>query len=314
MLSVQHSQQQAVGQPVKTDLNSEEIEELNAFAQASLSANSCRSYQADINAFAASCKERFPHASDVRKATTEHVCASLNYEVKAGRCISTVVHRYACLRKHVLSHLPADDWKTIAQLMHGIKRKPPITGKGAATTGKEPLLIADLQKLLGTQVCTPKDGADAADALAAVRDRALLLFLWFSACRRSEVADLEWRDLEFKPEGLIITIRRSKTYQTGGGDPIAITLRDRLCAVSAVLAWRAALRGEVQPNRPVFCVVKAQGAKAAEPIGVDRMYRCLEKACQQAALDESRFSWHSMRSGFATQGSMVEGVKLTDPH
>jgi hypothetical protein len=47
MLSLQQ-QQQALGQPIKTDLNPEEIEELNAFAQASLSENSKRSYQADI--------------------------------------------------------------------------------------------------------------------------------------------------------------------------------------------------------------------------------------------------------------------------
>ena len=309
MLSVQHSQQQAVGLAVKTDLNPEEIEELNAFAEASLSANSRRSYQADINAFAAFCKERFPHVPDVRQATAEHVCAFLGHEVKAGRCISTVQHRYACIRKHVLSHLTAEEWKPVATQMQGMRRTAAITGKGAATTGKAPLLIADLEKLLGTEVCAAEAERD---ALRATRDRALLLFLWFSACRRSEVANLQWRDLEFKPEGVIITIRQSKTYQAGGGDPIAITVRDRLCAVSAVLAWRAALGAAVQPNQPVFCVVKGQSAEPAAPMGVDRMYRCLKKACSLAGLDETRFACHSMRSGFATQGSMVEGVKITD--
>ena len=308
MLSVPHSQQQAVGLAVKTDLNPEEIEELNAFAQASLSANSRRSYQADINAFAAFCKERFPHVPDVRKATTEHVCAFLNAEVKAGRCISTVQHRYACLRKHVLSHLTTEQWKPVATQMQGMRRTAAITGKGAATTGKEPLLLPDLQRVLDTDLCSAPAGAEL--TLTQLRDRALLLFMWFSACRRSEVASVRWADLQFKPAGVVITIRQSKTHQTGGDDPVAITVRDKLCAVSALLAWRDAVQ-ERAAEQPVFCVVKKEQARLSDPMGVDRMYRLLKLACKLAGMDESRFGCHSTRSGFATQGSMVPGVSIT---
>ncbi len=59
--------------------------------------------------------------------------------------------------------------------MHGMRRTAAITGKGAANTIEEPLLMADLEKLLGTEVSTPKDEAD---ALCALRDRAMLMFLW----------------------------------------------------------------------------------------------------------------------------------------
>ena len=58
--------------------------------------------------------------------------------------------------------------------------------------------------------------------LTNVRDRALLLFGFASAMRRSELAALNFEDIEETADGLRVTIPRSKTDQEGRGDVIAV--------------------------------------------------------------------------------------------
>ena len=56
--------------------------------------------------------------------------------------------------------------------------------------------------------------------LAGTRDRALLLLGFAGALRRSELVGLNVEDLDFREEGLVITVRRSKTDQEGEGREI----------------------------------------------------------------------------------------------
>jgi site-specific recombinase XerD len=55
--------------------------------------------------------------------------------------------------------------------------------------------------------------------LKGLRDRALLLLGFATACRRSELVALNVEDLEAVEVGLRVTIRRSKTDQEGQGPP-----------------------------------------------------------------------------------------------
>lgn len=57
---------------------------------------------------------------------------------------------------------------------------------------------------------------------AVERDKALLLLGFCGAFRRSELVSLKCRDLEFKTEGLVVTLTRSKTDQNAVGRHIAI--------------------------------------------------------------------------------------------
>ena len=66
------------------------------------------------------------------------------------------------------------------------------------------------------------------DALRDVRDRALLSFGMVSCLRRSEIAALDVSDVARAPEGLRVTIRRSKSDQEGAGAVIAIPAGRRL--------------------------------------------------------------------------------------
>jgi site-specific recombinase XerD len=55
------------------------------------------------------------------------------------------------------------------------------------------------------------------EGLKGLRDRALLLFGFASAMRRSELVALDLADLEETERGLLVTVRRSKTDQEGQG-------------------------------------------------------------------------------------------------
>ncbi len=67
---------------------------------------------------------------------------------------------------------------------------------------------------------------DATDAgMIGVRDRALILLGFAGAFRRSELVGLDVDDCAFGKDGLTVTLRRSKTDQTGRGPQDRNTLR-----------------------------------------------------------------------------------------
>jgi integrase len=74
-------------------------------------------------------------------------------------------------------------------------------------------------------------------SLRALRDRAIILLGFAGAFRRSELVALDTEDLEEAPEGLLITIRRSKTDQEGIGRKVAIPRGEIACPVAALRAW-----------------------------------------------------------------------------
>jgi len=88
--------------------------------------------------------------------------------------------------------------------------------------------------------------------LAGARDRALLLAGFVAALRRSELAALRVEDVEDHANGLVLTLPRSKTNQTGESTELVVLPRatnpDR-CPVTALQRWMS-LAGVVEG--PVF--------------------------------------------------------------
>ena len=78
------------------------------------------------------------------------------------------------------------------------------------------------------------------DTLIGVRDRALLLVGYAGAFRRSELVALDVEDLVETDEGLVVTIRRSKTDQESAGRELGLPYGSQLvtCPVRAVRRWR----------------------------------------------------------------------------
>jgi integrase len=96
----------------------------------------------------------------------------------------------------------------VTETLKGIKRT-----HGMAVTRKAPVLTEDLRSMLRETV---------PEGLLGARDRALLLIGFSGAFRRSELVALDVSDMRSTPEGLLLTIRRSKTDQEGEGRDVAI--------------------------------------------------------------------------------------------
>src|SRR6266481_8298681 len=97
----------------------------------------------------------------------------------------------------------------VASVWQGIKRT-----HGTAQNAKAPVLIDDLRAMI----------QKLRSGLIGTRDRALLLVGFAGAFRRSELVALDVEDVQFTSDGLVVTLRRSKTDQEGEGRKIGIPL------------------------------------------------------------------------------------------
>lgn len=98
----------------------------------------------------------------------------------------------------------------VSEVLNGMRRS-----KGTAPACKAPLLVGQLKAAL----------RDSREDLLGLRDRALLLVGFAGAFRRSELVSLEVSDVTFTDDGLVITLRRSKTDQEGEGRKVGISAR-----------------------------------------------------------------------------------------
>jgi hypothetical protein len=74
------------------------------------------------------------------------------------------------------------------------------------------------------------------------------------AARRSELVALDVADLEECPEGLRVTIRRSKTDREGAGAVVAVCRGSIACPVTAVLAATSHSIGGASESKPTRSV------------------------------------------------------------
>jgi len=123
-----------------------------------------------------------------------------------------------------------------------------------------------------------------------LRDRALLLVGFAGGFRRSEIVGLNYDDVERVRQGLVVTVRRSKTDQEGAGRKVGVPFgRTRHCPVLALDGWLTVSGIEAGPIfRPV---------DRHRRIGAARL---LGEGVSAAGLDPAGFSGHSLRAGFAT--------------
>jgi site-specific recombinase XerD len=98
------------------------------------------------------------------------------------------------------------------QLMAGIRRK-----NRAPQEAKQALLVQDLFEIL-KQI----PGLGKSEAVEH-RDRALLVIGFCGALRRAELVNLDVEDVRSAPEGIILTLRWSRTDQVADGVEIGIT-------------------------------------------------------------------------------------------
>jgi integrase len=144
--------------------------------------------------------------------------------------------------------------------------------------------------------------------LAGKRDRAILALGFSGAFRRSELVGLNVEDLADDPDGLRVTIRRSKTDQEGRGQEVAIPHGRHLRPVRAVKEWLAAAG---LTSGPLFRPVSRSGTVRGEARLTDRSVADLVKRyAGRIGLAVDDFGAHSLRAGFVTTAADRD-VELT---
>ena len=133
----------------------------------------------------------------------------------------------------------------------------------------------------------------------ALRDRALILVGFAAALRRSELVALDLEDLQFRAEGVVLRLRRSKTDQLGAGAEVAIPYgsTEQTCPVRALQAW---IDAAGITAGAVFRSISKAGRVLAPRLSDRDVARIVKRLAEQAGLDPAAFSGHSLRAGFAT--------------
>lgn len=131
-----------------------------------------------------------------------------------------------------------------------------------------------------------------------LRDRALLLVGYAGGLRRSELVALDVADVEQRPEGLDVTIRRSKADQEGRGAAIGIVYgTDRYtCPVRALRAW---LDAAGLADGAVFRRM-GKGDRVLGRMSGHSVALVVKRHMGPLGRDVGEFSGHSLRRGMAT--------------
>ena len=204
--------------------------------------------------------------------------------------VATLNRRLAALAKVHRSHGMANPTSSelVKSVLRGLKR-----AKGTAQRQAKPLLKEDLVLALDAT----------GEGLRDIRDRALLLIGFAGGFRRSELVGLTCGDVERVRQGMILTLRRSKTDQTGEGRKIGIPLaRGRWCPVGALEQWLASSGITVGA---LFWPIDRHSQIGPKPLSEEAVSLVVKERVHAVGLDPSGYSGHSLRAGLATSAAQA---------
>ena len=252
--------------------------------------NTIRAYKSDFKDFSLFCVQNgFKPLPSEPKIISLYLTHLSTKDVKMStlkrRLVSIgVIHK---LKGHYLD----TKHPVIIENIMGIKRR-----KGIVQKGKKPILISSLKLIINTIDQQEKN------KIKKLRDKSIILTGFSGGFRRNEIVALDYDDLDFVPEGLKITIRRSKTDQFGEGSVKALPYFDNLqyCPVVTLKNWITVSKIKSGPIFRRF----SKGSKLSGNRLTDQTVALLiKKYLNLAGIDSKNYSGHSLRSGFATSAA-----------
>lgn len=184
-----------------------------------------RAYASDWRHFSGWCEA---HGLQALPASPRTVASYLS--AHAGQLkVSTLGRRLTTISQahQAGGHETPTTHSSVRAVWKGIRRT-----YGTAHSKKQALETSDIRSMVGLL----------GDRLIDVRDRALILVGFAGALRRSELVALDVEDVEDTADGLVVTIRRSKTDQEGHGVRLGLPYGSdpATCPVRALRAWMVA--------------------------------------------------------------------------
>jgi len=270
--------------PCSSSIEHQELSaDARVFVQESKAANTTRAYTADLKAFSHWCRQSGASPLPAPPSLLANYVAAL---ATKGRKVSTIERAVAAISQaHIRAGYPsprADE--TFRGVMKGIRRR-----LGVRPEKKTPVLAGDLRALI----------AATENGVKGTRDRALLALGFAGALRRSELVGLNIKDLNFTMDGVIVTVRRSKTDPDGAGVDIGIPHGQHpdSCPVRLTRAWLSTLDSL---DGPLFRSVSRHGTIGIRRMSGRTVASLVKSLAPKAGLQPAAVGAHSLRSGFAT--------------
>lgn len=255
-----------------------------------MSDNTRRAYDRNLTAFTAWCSTAGRTPLPCTAETLAEYVATL---CDAGRAPSTVEQIIATIRTahRLAGHEHQPDTTAARLVLRSHRRERAQTGK---RTRKAPPIVLDALRAM-------VEASDPATA-AGLRDRLLLVLGFALMGRRSELAVLNLDDVSETADGLLVTIRMSKTDQDAIGEEVAIPRGQHADTdpVRILTAWRALLAERGVTTGRLLRGVDRHG-RIGESISTDGINRAVRAAAVRAKLpDAEKYTAHSLRAGGAT--------------
>lgn len=204
--------------------------------------------------------------------------------------VATITRRVATLSKahHAMGGDNPCQSALVKATLQGLRRKHGTAQKQAKALTRE-----DLFAILDPM----------GEGLKDVRDRALLLLGFAGGFRRSELVGLDVADIKNVRQGIIITLRHSKTDQEGAGRKIGIPHgRTHHCPVAALTDW---LTRSGITEGAIFRPITRHGQLQPERLSGDAVSEVIRERLAAAGIDPEGYSGHSLRAGFATSAAQA---------
>tara|TARA_B110001454_G_C12636555_1_gene399349 strand:- start:49 stop:1002 length:954 start_codon:yes stop_codon:yes gene_type:complete len=248
--------------------------------------NTLRAYKSDFKDFGAFCSKHgfnsLPTEPKIISIYLTHLSKNSKISTLRRRLVAiSMVHK---LKGHYLD----TKHPIIIENLMGIKRT-----KGSMQKGKKPLLINHLKSIIN--VIDEQNYNEIKKA----RDKTIILIGFGGGFRRTELISIDHEDLEFAPEGVKITIKRSKTDQFGEGmiKGLPYFSNENYCPVINLKKW---IELSNTKSGPIFRRF-VKGSRLTNYRLTDQSVALLIKNyLNLAGIENANYSGHSLRSGFAT--------------
>ncbi|MDA8316269.1 MAG: tyrosine-type recombinase/integrase [Actinomycetota bacterium] len=251
-----------------------------------------RAYRSDLKDFGQWCEEVGLVALPASEETVARYLVQL---ADLGRRPATLARRLASISvaHQMAGYASPTRSRLVRDRLSGIRRAVGVTQRQAS-----PAMTPEIRKMVRALP----------DSLHGRRDRLVILLGFAAALRRSELAGLDVEDIYWVPEGMEVTIRRSKTDQEAEGVVVAVPYGSKLdtCPVRALRAWLDATGLSEGPlirgiSRDMHIPVEHRLLRRISPEGISRI---IARAARRADLDPNGiWTGHSLRAGLATSAA-----------
>jgi len=248
--------------------------------------NTLRAYKSDYKDFGVFCAKHgfdsLPTEPKIVALYLTNLSKTTKFSTLKRRLVSiSMVHK---LKGHYLD----TKHPIIIENLMGIKRS-----MGSFQKGKKPILINHLKSIIDVI------NKYKINELKKARDKTIILIGFGGGFRRTELISIDHEDLEFVPEGLKITLKRSKTDQFGEGmiKGLPYFTNENYCPVINLKKW---LELSKIKSGPIFRRFFKGSALTSHRLTDQTVALLIKNYLHLAGIENSNYSGHSLRSGFAT--------------